>query len=157
MGLFGGELQPPRGGHGQTRDFTDDCTKSAMADAFFHAGKDCLVVASLDINDAVGFQAGLRQRRGKQVWPGDAPKDLAARACCHTAREQRRSCAIDGAVAAARDFMQRAERQSAAREPRIQLGDPERKHRSGAPAPALDLLDARAQCVDGGLRPQDGR
>lgn len=70
------ELQPPRGRHGQTRDFADDRAQPAMPDAFFHTGEDCLVIAGLDIDDAIRFQARLHQRWGEQVWPGDAPKDL---------------------------------------------------------------------------------
>ena len=128
-----------------------------MADAFFHAGEDGLVVTGLDIDDAVGFEPRLRQCRREQVRPGDAPQHLTFCACRHTAPEQRCCRAVDGAVATARDLMQRPERQSAAWEPRVQLGNPEREHRSGAQAPALDLLDPRAQGVDGGLRPQDGR
>lgn len=115
MGLLGGELQPPRGCHGEARDLADHCAQSAMPDAFFHAGEDCLVVAGLDIDDAVRFEPRLRQRRGEQVGPGDAPQHLTSCARRYTAREQGCCRAIDGAVAAARDFMQRAERQSAPR------------------------------------------
>jgi hypothetical protein len=50
--------------------------------------------------------------------------------------------------------MQRAEREAAARESRIYLGDPEGKNRSGAPASAFDLFDLRAQRLYGGLGPQ---
>lgn len=157
MGFFGGKLQPPRGGHGEARYLTDDRAKPTVPDAFFHAGQDCLVVTGLDIDNAVRFQAGLRQRRREQVGPGDAPQHFASRARRDAASKERRRRAINGAVAAACDFVQRAERQSAAREPCIELGDSERDHRFGAAAPAFDLLDPRAQRVYGGLGPQFGR
>lgn len=156
MGFFGGELEPPRGRHGQARDFTDDRAQPAMPDAFFHAGENCLVVAGLDIDDAVRFQARLLQRRRKEIGPGDAPQNLASRARRDAARKQRRCRGVYGAIATAGDFMQRAKRQAAARESCIELGDSEGKYRSGAPASALNLLDPRAQGVYGGLRPQDG-
>lgn len=145
MRFLGGKLQPPRSGHGQARDLADDRAQPAMPDAFLHAGEDRLVVAGLNIDDPVRFEAGLRQRRGEQVWAGDAPQDLAPRSRRHTAGEQRCCRTVDGAIAAACDFMQRAERQSAARESCVDFGYSERKYRYGAPASALDLLDPRAQ------------
>lgn len=78
MGFLSGELQPPRGGHGQARDLADDRAKTAMPDAFFHAGENCLVVAGLDIDDTVRFEPRLRQCRGEQVWAGDAPQNFAS-------------------------------------------------------------------------------
>lgn len=50
--------------------------------------------------------------------------------------------------------MKRAERETAAGESRVHLGDSERKDRGGAPASAFDLLDLRAQRLYGGLGPQ---
>jgi hypothetical protein len=44
---------------------------------FLKAGKNRLLVAALEIDDAIGFQARLRQRRREKVGPGDAPHHLA--------------------------------------------------------------------------------
>lgn len=78
------------------------------------------------------------------------PSPLGAKACA----ERRRCGAIDGAVTTAGYFMQCAEGQATARESRVYLGDSEWKDRFGAPAPAFDLLDLRAQRLYGGLGPQ---
>ena len=57
-----------------------------MPQAFFKAGEDGLLVAAFEIDDAVGVQPGLRERRRKQVESRETPEHLAARAgsdpCC---------------------------------------------------------------------------
>ena len=96
-----------------------------MPQAFFKAGEDGLLVAAFEIDDAVGVQPGLRERRRKQVQSRETPEDLATRAggdpCC----KERGGRAIDRAVAAACDLMQCAERQRPAGKPSVHRGDTE--------------------------------
>ena len=126
-GAFGGELKPPRSGHRQARDFADDGAESAVAQAFFKAGEDRLVVAALKIDDAIGLQAGLGERRREEIRPRDAPEHLALGAGGDAGCEQGRRGAIDRAVSAAGYFMQSAEWEAAARESRVQSATPKGK------------------------------
>lgn len=109
-GTFGGELEPPRGGHGEARNFRYHRAQSAVPQSLFKAGKNRLLVATLKIDDAVGFQAGLRERRCEEIWPREAPEHLAARAGCYASREERSGGAVDSPVSASRNFMQCAAR-----------------------------------------------
>lgn len=140
-GAFGGKLEPARRRHRQSGDLADDSAKAAMAKAFLHARHDGLVVAGLDIDNAIGAKACLGKRRSEQVRLGDAPQRLAARASRDSGREKSRRRPVDRAIAAAGDFMQRAARQAAAGESRIDLGNPERKHRFRAPGSPFEACD----------------
>lgn len=88
-----------------------------MAQAFLHAREHGLVVAGLDIDHPVGDQPGLGDGRREQVGPCDAPEDLAFRPCGDACAKEGRSRAVNRAIAAAGDFMQRAERQPATGQP----------------------------------------
>ncbi len=79
-----------------------------MPQPFFHAGEKRLFIAGFDIDDAIGRQARLGDRGSEQVRSRDAPEDLALGASGDAGAEERGSGAIDRAVAAAGDFMQRA-------------------------------------------------
>ncbi len=125
-----------------------------MAQTFLDTGEHGLVVASFDIDDAVGRKTGLGQSRSEQIRSGDDPEDLAPCAGGDTGRKKCSGRAVDRAVTAPGDLVQRAERQAPAGESRVHLGDSERKYRFYAPASAFDLLDLRAQGFDGGLGPQ---
>lgn len=116
-----------------------------MTEPFFHAREHGLVVACLNVDHAVWSQPGLCYRGREEIRPCDAPQNLPGCACCNPCREQSCGCAVDCAVSTARNFMKCAARQTAAGESRVQLGDPERKHRFDAPGSALDLFDLRAQ------------
>lgn len=116
-----------------------------MAQPFFDTGQHGLVVARLDVDHAIGREARLSQRWGKEIRPGDDPENLAPGSRRNPGGEESRGRAIDGAVAAAGYFMECAERETTAGKARVDLGDPERKHRFCAPASAFDLLDLRAQ------------
>jgi hypothetical protein len=59
-GAFGGELEPPRGSHWQTRHFGHDSAEPAMPQALLEAREDGLLVAALEIDDAIRLQPGLR-------------------------------------------------------------------------------------------------
>lgn len=116
-----------------------------MAQAFLQTGKHGLIVASLDVDHAVGRQARLRQRGGEEIRPGDNPENLAPSSRRDPCDKESRSRAVDGAVTASGDLVECAERQPPAGQPQVDLGDPEGKHRFHAPASAFDLLDLRAQ------------
>lgn len=88
-----------------------------MPQPFFHAGEKRFVVARFDIDNAIGRQSCLSNRRSKQVRSRDAPEDLALGAGGDAGAEQRGSGAIDRSVAAAGDFMQRAASKAPARQP----------------------------------------
>ena len=124
-----------------------------MPQAFLKAGEDGLLVAAFKIDDAVGVQPGLRERRRKQVPSYEAPEHLAARAGGNPRGKKRGSCAVDRAVAAAGDLMQCAKRQRPAGESRVYRRNSEWQCRKGAPVLAFDLLDLGAQRLDGGWRP----
>ena len=79
-----------------------------MPQPFFHAGEKRLVIASFNVDDAIGRQAGLGNCGSEQVRSRDAPEYLALGAGSDAGAEQRGSGAIDRAIAAAGDFMQRA-------------------------------------------------
>ena len=97
-----------------------------MPQAFLKAGEDGLLVAAFEIDDAVGVQPGLRERRREQVQSRETPEHLAARAggdpCC----KKRGGRAVDRAIAAASDLMQCAERQRPAGESRVYRRNSER-------------------------------
>jgi hypothetical protein len=75
--------------------------------ALFKAGEHRLLVAAVEIDDAISLQAGLRQRRREKVRPRDALKHLAARAGGDPGSEERRRGTVDGAVSAAGNLMRR--------------------------------------------------
>ena len=101
-----------------------------MPQPFLEAGEHRLLVAAFDIDDPVGVQPGLRQRRREQVRSREAPQHLAARAGGDPGGEKRRGRAVDRAVAAAGDLMQRAKRQRRRRE----AERPPRRHRRATTA-----------------------
>ena len=124
-----------------------------MPQAFFKAGEDGLLVAAFEIDDAVGVQPGLRERRRKQVQSRETPEHFAARASSDPCCKKRGGRAVNRAVAAASDLMQCAKRQRPAREPSVHRGDTEGQRRCCAPVLALDLPDLGAQRLEGGRRP----
>jgi hypothetical protein len=50
-------LQPARRCHGKAGNLGDDGAQAALAlaQSFLKTGQDCLLVAALEINDAIGF------------------------------------------------------------------------------------------------------
>ena len=128
-----------------------------MAQTFFNAGENCLLVAAFEIDDAVGFQAGLRECWREEVRSRDVLEHLAPDAGGDAGREEHGRGAVDCAVSSAGDLMQRATREPAARKPRVHSGDTEGQHRCGALVPAFDLPDLDAQRLKGGQGPQSVR
>jgi hypothetical protein len=72
-GAFSGKLKAAGGRHGELRDFCDDGAKPAMPQAFLETDEDGFLVASLDIDHAVGPEPGLRKGRSKKVRTREAP------------------------------------------------------------------------------------
>ncbi len=120
-----------------------------MTDAFLETGEHRFLITGVDIDDAVGGETDLGQRRREQVLPGDAPKDLALGPSRDAGGEQGGRCAVDGGVAAAGDFVQRPERQPAARQSAIDGRNAERKNRAGAQRRTLKALNLLAESSDG--------
>ena len=108
------------------------------------------LVARLDIDYAIGHEPGLREGRGEEVRPREAPQNLSPRAGRDTRRKERRGGAMDRAIAAARHLMQRAERQSASGEMPVELFNAEGQHSPPAASRALEAPDARAKLLDTG-------
>ena len=121
-----------------------------MTDAFLETRKHRLLVAGVDVDDAVGGETDLGQGRREQVLPGDAPQDLAFGPRRDAGGEQRCRCAVDGGVAAAGDLVQRPKRQPAAREPAVDGLDAERQYGPRAQRHALKALNLLAKPQDGG-------
>lgn len=126
-----------------------------MAQTFFETGQHGFVVACFEINDAVGLETGLGQRRCKKVRSGDAPKNFTARSGGNACGEQRRCRAVYSAVAAACYFMQCAKGQTAPRQVRIKGGKPERQNRYRPPVPPFNFLNLGAQILNGGRGPHN--
>jgi hypothetical protein len=93
--------------------------------AFFKAGEDGLLVAAFEIDDAVGVQPSLGERRRKQVQSRETPEHLAACASSDPCSKKRGGRAVNRAIAAASDLMQCAKRQRPAGKPSIHHGDTE--------------------------------
>ena len=142
--VLGGQLQSPRRHHGQLGHFADHGAQAAMTKGLFAHGQQRLVVAGLDMDDAVGRKSCLRQARREKVGLGDAPQHLACRARRDAGGEQPGRRAVDDAVAVTGDFVQRPQRQPAAGQAIIDRGYTERQHAGGAPA-AVERLNALAQ------------
>ena len=67
---FRSELEPARGPRRRGGGGRAPAHDRLAAQAFFKAGEDGLLVAAFEIDDAVGVQPGLRERRRKQVQSG---------------------------------------------------------------------------------------
>lgn len=104
-----------------------------MAQPFLHAGQDALVGPSFGIDDPVRMQSGLRQGRGEQIPVADAPQNWPMRPGQDSGGKQGRCRSVQGAIAAARDLMERAQGQAASRQPVIDFRFPERQNTPGNP------------------------
>lgn len=88
-----------------------------MAKPLLHTGEHGLVVASLDIDHSVWVQTRLRKRRCEKIGPGNAPQNLAARACGNAGGEERCSRAVYRAIAATSHLMKCTAGQPSTRKP----------------------------------------
>lgn len=116
-----------------------------MAQTFLHAGEHRLLVAHLGIDHPVGMQPRLRQRRGEEIAPGHAPEHLSRCASGDAGSEQGRGGAMHGAVAAARNLMQRAQRQTTAGHLAVHSLDAERQDAARALTTRFDTGDPVAE------------
>ena len=108
---FGGKLKAAGCGHGEPRDFCHDSAKGAVPQTLLETDEDRLLIARLDIDHAIGDEPGLREGRGEQILPGDAPEHLAPQPRSDSGRKECRGGAVDRAIAATGHLMQSAERQ----------------------------------------------
>ncbi len=116
-----------------------------MPQAFLDTGHERLLIACLDIDDPVRTQTGLAQGRSEQIRARDAPQDRAWKAGDDTGCKQGCRSAADRVVAPAGDLVQRAERQAARRQRRIEFGDAERQDIDRPAFGMLEGADLRAQ------------
>ncbi len=87
-----------------------------MAQTFLYTGQDGFIVPGLDIDHTVWREAGLGQRRSEEVGTREAPQHFAFGARGDSGRKEGGGGAVDGAVTAAGDLVQRAQRQAPAGE-----------------------------------------
>ncbi len=142
-------MQPPRGGHRQARDVTDDRPQPAMPQPFLHTGESRLVVPGFDEDHPAGRQSGLLQPRCEEILERHAPEHLAGGAGGDPGGESGGSRAIHRPVAASGDFMEASERQSATGQLAIQRRDPEGQHLVRTHAIAFEPRDARPKFGNG--------
>jgi hypothetical protein len=154
-GAFGGKLKAAGVGHGQKRDFCYDSAEPAVPQTLLETDENRLFVSRLDIDHAAGHEPGLRESRGEEVLPRDAPQHKAAGPGGDSRRKERRGGAVDRAMAAAGHLMQSAERQSASWQMPVDRLDAEGQHQSPAASRALEAPDVLAKLLDTGTG--DGR
>jgi hypothetical protein len=99
-----------------------------MSQSLLDAREDRRLVVAVHVDDAIGQKPGLGERGREEILTRNAPQDLAPRARGDARGEQCRSRAVDRAIAAAGDFMERAVRQSALRQMPVNRLDAERQH-----------------------------
>jgi hypothetical protein len=121
-----------------------------VPDPFLEAGQHRLLIAGVDIDDPVGGETDLGQGRHEQVLPRDAPEHLAPGPRSDPSREQGCCGSVDRGIAAACNFVQRAERQSATGKAAVDHRHSERQDRAGAKRRSLKPLNLLAKAADGG-------
>ena len=119
-----------------------------MPQPLFQAEQHGRLVAGLGVDDAIGMQTGGGERRGEQVARPQAPQDRARHAGEDAGGEQHRCGAMNGANAAAGYFVERAARQAALRQARVNLTDAERHDAAIRTARMFDAGDPGAQIVE---------
>jgi hypothetical protein len=107
-------VQTPRHRHWQPDEFGDDRTEASVPKALFERGQHILFTASFAIDDAIRMQSRLRYGRSEEIGSGQTPEHLALGSRRNASGEERRGRAIDSARTAARDFVDRSVRKSAA-------------------------------------------
>lgn len=142
-------MQPPRGSHRQPGNIGDHCAQPTVPQTFLHAGESRLVIAGLDMDDAIGRQAGLFQARREQILLRDAPEHLAVGPRGDPGHETGRRRAVHRAIGTARDLMQTAKSQSTAGQFAVQRRNPEGQHFPRASAVTFKLRDSRTKGRNG--------
>jgi len=121
-----------------------------MAQGFLAGPQHRLLLASLEIDEAVRCEPGLLQGGREEVGAGNAPQHLAFRPSGDACGEQGRGSAVHGAIAAAGHLMKGAEDQTAAGQALIDGLYPERQNPLSRSAIGLDLRDLGAERVENG-------
>ncbi len=101
-----------------------------MSKSLLETGKDRFLVAGLDINHPVGWQAGLRNRWRKEIRLGHTPEYLSACSSSDSSREQRCGGTVDRSIAASGHLMQASNSQSSSRQNPVDFSDSERQNRA---------------------------
>jgi len=121
-----------------------------VTNAFLETRQHRFLIAGVDVDDPVRRETDPRQRWREQILPGDAPQDLAFRARRDAGGEEGGRSAVDGGIATSRHFVQRPERQAAARQSAVNGLDPKREHSPGTLLQALKALNLLAKPQNGG-------
>ena len=120
-----------------------------MTNSFLKTGEHRLLIAGVDVDDAIGSKTDLGKSRREKVLPG-APQNLALRARRDASGEQGRCGSVDGRVATTGNLVQRAERQPTTWQPRVDSLDTEREYGPGTLLHAFKTLNLLAKPQDGG-------
>lgn len=123
-----------------------------MPRALLEARKKRLLVARLEIDHAIGTEAGLSKSRRKQVLSCKTPEDLPACPSGNASGKQCSSSTVNRAVSATCDFVQRADHQSAARQLPVDCVVPERQYGARTTGRTLQPSHSRAQIVENPVR-----
>jgi len=126
-----------------------------MPQSLLEARQDRWFVTRLRVDHVVGQEPGLGEGGCEEILTRDAPQDQAARARGDSRGEQCRRRAVDRAIAAAGDFVQRAERQPALRQMLVNRLKSERQHGVRTRRSSFETLDAFAKRVEN--RKRSGR
>jgi len=124
-----------------------------MAQSFLATGQHRLLVLRLHVNDTVRRQTGLGEGRGEQILPDQAPQHRPLAARGNPGGEQGGSSAVNRAIAAASHFMQRPQREAAARQTRVNRRQTERQRRRHRAVTGFNSPDFFAQNGNGGTWP----
>lgn len=115
-----------------------------MTQALLKAGQKALLIAGFDVDHPVRRKTRLGQRGGEEIRTGDAPENLSDGARCDPGGEESRRRSIHGAGAAAGDFMQGAQRQTAVWQFLVKRLQPERQNAATGAAGGFDFRDFSA-------------
>ena len=121
-----------------------------MARTFLHCRKHGTRLAGLDIDHPVRMQPHPGQSGCEKVAAAHAPQDRSLQPRQDAGDEQGGGGAMAGIARPARHFMQRAKRQPAAGQTRVDLVDPERQDAASAACRAFESADALAKRIDDG-------
>jgi hypothetical protein len=121
-----------------------------VAQGFFEAGKDSLVISCLDMDNPVRREPSRRQRGREQILAALSPQHLAPGPRCDPGGKECSGSAVDRAVASTGHFVQSAERQAAFGQMLINGLDAERQYCPPMPRAALKASNALAKRVNGG-------
>jgi hypothetical protein len=119
-----------------------------VAQPLLEAGQHGFIVSRLDIDYPVGRQPCLGNGWGKEILPNNTPQNLTLGPGNDARREQSRGSAIDRAIAAAGNLMQRAHGQATARQTQIHRRQTKGQNLGFTPATSLDSSDFLAQTLN---------